>query len=198
MSGFSARVLGRTGLRVSPLGIGGGIRSRDLLYAFDRGINYFFYSSDLHHHFYRSSARAIRQLCGSGSRVREQVVLATVSYVNDPEKLFAVLWDQFAELGVDYVDVFYSWAKQKKIARLQTPPTQKARGRTAKTIEFDPEITNRGALELEKRTDSNRPTGSGGGKNRGDRRDTNRTYTGNARHAARGNTPRVDVSTRKR
>jgi predicted aldo/keto reductase-like oxidoreductase len=114
MSGFSHRTLGRTGLRVSPLGIGGGIQSRDLLYAFERGINYFFYSSDLHHHFYRSSAQALRQLCGTGSRVREQVVLATVSYVNDPEKLPAVLMDQFGELGVDYVDVFHwGWVTER-------------------------------------------------------------------------------------
>lgn len=35
-------------------------------------------------------------------------------------------------------------------------------------------------------------------KHRGDRRDTNPTYTGNARHAARGNNPRRDVSTRAR
>ncbi len=89
-------------------------------------------------------------------------------------------------------------SKQNKIARMQTPPTAKARGRTAKTIEFDPDVTNRGALKLEKRTNTNRPTGSGGGKNRGDRRDMSPTYTGSARHSARGNTPRVDVKTRKR
>ena len=37
----------------------------------------------------------------------------------------------------------------------------------------------------------------GGGKHRGDRRDMNKAYTGNTRHAARGNTPRVNVATRK-
>jgi hypothetical protein len=37
----------------------------------------------------------------------------------------------------------------------------------------------------------------GGGKHRGDRRDMNKAYTGNARHAARGNTPRANVATRK-
>lgn len=35
-------------------------------------------------------------------------------------------------------------------------------------------------------------------KHRGDRRDTNKTYTGNTRHASRGNNPRRDVSTRER
>jgi hypothetical protein len=47
------------------------------------------------------------------------------------------------------------------------------------------------------RTEANRPASSGA-KHRGDRRDTNKTYTGNARHSARGNNPRKDVSTRAR
>jgi predicted aldo/keto reductase-like oxidoreductase len=103
------RQLGRTGLHVSPLGIGGGsgIEADDLLYAFERGINYFFYSSDLHHFLYGRSAPALRQLCAQGSVVRDQVVLATVSYVDDPDKLVGVLLDQFGELGIDYIDVFH-------------------------------------------------------------------------------------------
>jgi hypothetical protein len=92
-------------------------------------------------------------------------------------------------------------AKQKKVARLQAPPTAKARGRTTKTIEFDPNVNSEGHVKLTKRTEANRPTGKSstrGGKNRGDRRDMSPSYTGNARHASRGNTPRRDVSTRKR
>jgi hypothetical protein len=91
--------------------------------------------------------------------------------------------------------------RQNKIARLQTPPTAKARGRTAKTIVYDPEITGQGALNVAKRTGANRPTGKSstrGGKNRGDRRDMSKTYSDTTQHAARGNTPRADVKTRKR
>lgn len=44
---------------------------------------------------------------------------------------------------------------------------------------------------------ANRPAGSGG-KHRGDRRDMSPTYTGTAKHSARGNTPRKDVKTRSR
>jgi hypothetical protein len=81
-------------------------------------------------------------------------------------------------------------------------PTQKPqRGRTSitgKTKGHHPDIANKGAFKLDKRTGVNRPVGNGGGKNRGDRRDMSPTYTGSTRHAARGNTPRVDVSTRKR
>lgn len=109
MSRFSRRRLGKTALQVSPLGIGSGngIASRDLLYAFERGINYFFFSSDLHHANYQRSAEALRTLCGKGSSVRDQVILATVSYVDDPVKLIAAMVDQFGELGIDYIDVFH-------------------------------------------------------------------------------------------
>jgi hypothetical protein len=37
----------------------------------------------------------------------------------------------------------------------------------------------------------------GGGLHRGDRRDMHKTYTGNAKHSARGRTARANVATRK-
>lgn len=103
------RKFGRTDLTVSCLGLGGGgaISSEDTLYAFDQGINYFFYSSDLHHFLYSHMADALRKLCGRGSSVREQVVLATVTYIKSPEMAIAALLDQFMELKLDYVDVFF-------------------------------------------------------------------------------------------
>ncbi|MDY6784959.1 MAG: aldo/keto reductase [Cyanobacteriota bacterium] len=106
------RKLGRTDLTVSCLGLGGGgkISSEDTLYAFDRGINYFFYSSDLHHYIYSSMSEALRKLCGRKSAVREKVVLATVTYIKNPEVALAALLDQFVELGIDYIDVlFWGW-----------------------------------------------------------------------------------------
>ena len=50
------------------------------------------------------------------------------------------------------------------------------------------------------RTEVNRAVTASGNmnKHRGDRRDMNPTYTGNQRHASRGNNARPDVSTRKR
>jgi aryl-alcohol dehydrogenase-like predicted oxidoreductase len=116
MGGFNPRPLGRTGLKVSPLGIGAGssIGNSDLLYAFSRGINYFFYSSDLHHFSYRNCAGALKELCAAGSAVRDQVVLSTVTYINNPDKIIAVLLDQFSELGVDYIDIFHwGWVTER-------------------------------------------------------------------------------------
>ena len=104
------RKLGRTDLNVSCLGLGGGghISSEDTLYSFDQGINYFFYSSDLHQYLYSSMRPALRQLCGRGSSMREKVVLATVSYmIRTPDTVFTYLFDQFVDLGIDYVDVFF-------------------------------------------------------------------------------------------
>jgi predicted aldo/keto reductase-like oxidoreductase len=106
------RKLGRTDLTTSCIGLGGGgsISSEDTIYAFDKGINYFFYSSDLHHYIYSPMAGALRQLCGRGSSVREKVVLATVTYIKSPEMALAALLDQFVELGIDYIDVlFWGW-----------------------------------------------------------------------------------------
>ena len=106
------RQLGRTNLTVSCLGLGGGggISSEDTLYAFEQGINFFFYSSDLHHFVYRHMADGLGQLCGRGSSTREKVVLATVTYIKNPEVIFGILLDQFGELGIDYIDVlFWGW-----------------------------------------------------------------------------------------
>ena len=101
--------LGRTDLQVSRFGIGGGggIRSADLRYAISKGINYIFTSCDLHSYAYSRSYAAIRDFCRSGKRKREQIVLAACSYLNDPEKLAAILIDQVSALRCDYVDVFF-------------------------------------------------------------------------------------------
>lgn len=117
------RQLGRTDLVVSCLGIGGGghISSEDTLYAFDQGINYFFYSSDLHHYLYSSMGDALRQLCGAKSSVRERVVLATVTYVlKSPESILSALVDQLADLKMDYIDIFFwGWIGSKDGTTIQ-------------------------------------------------------------------------------
>lgn len=103
------RKLGRTDLTVSALGLGGGgkISSEDTLYAFDQGVNFFFYSSDLHHYLYSHMSEGLRKLCGRGSSVREKVVLATVSYIKNPDAAMAAIIDQFVDLRMDYIDVFF-------------------------------------------------------------------------------------------
>ena len=89
-------------------------------------------------------------------------------------------------------------AKANKVARLQgsTPPG--ARGRTAQTTQQVTSDSFHGAIARTHGIDTNRPTSAGGGKTRGDRRDTSKTYTNNQKHRARGSNPRPDVKTRKR
>jgi hypothetical protein len=81
-------------------------------------------------------------------------------------------------------------------------PVKAARGRTARTrpsVGDEARSAVKPAFPVEQRTEASRPiSGGGGGKHRGDRRDMSKTYTGSERHAARGNTPRKDVKTRKR
>ena len=75
---------------------------------------------------------------------------------------------------------------------------RKTRGRTAITGQnIDTPSKTRPNVEQTMRREASRPVSSGGGKHRGDRRDMNKAYTGNAKHAARGNTPRKNVATRK-
>ena len=79
---------------------------------------------------------------------------------------------------------------------------KKTRGRSA--ISFEGGGSDMGTsptaphVPQEVRREVTRPQSPGGGKHRGDRRDMSPTYTGNAKHKARGNNPRKDVSTRKR
>ena len=52
--------------------------------------------------------------------------------------------------------------------------------------------------ESTSKTQVNQSVTAGAGKHRGDQRDRSATYTNNEKHAARGNTPRKDVTTRAR
>jgi hypothetical protein len=81
--------LGRTGLRVCRIGLGGGggIDSGGIAYALSRGINYVFYASDLHAHFYERSRAAIRKYCRRGSRRRDEMVLVACYKILDAEKV---------------------------------------------------------------------------------------------------------------
>jgi len=92
---------------------GGAISSDDTLYAFEQGINYFFYSSDLHHFVYSSMSEALRQLCGRGSSPRESCTNRNTSKA----KWLSALFDQFHELGIDYVDVLFGVGLELMMAR---------------------------------------------------------------------------------
>lgn len=76
---------------------------------------------------------------------------------------------------------------------------KKTRGRTSVTesVKAASRKPTKPNFEQEQRAETTRPVSAGAGKHRGDRRDMNKAYTGNMKHSARGNTPRVNVATRK-
>jgi len=76
---------------------------------------------------------------------------------------------------------------------------KKTRGQTSITgmAKLNPLKPTKPRSQQERRAETTRPVSAGTGRHRGDRRDMNKTYTGNTRHSARGNTPRANVATRK-
>ena len=76
---------------------------------------------------------------------------------------------------------------------------KKTRGRSSITGmgKLNPLRPSKPQSQQERRAETTRPVSAGTGRQRGDRRDMNKAYTGNMKHSARGNTPRVNVATRK-
>jgi len=77
--------LGRQGLTVSPYCLGITRDPRVVLEAFGRGVNFFFLTADMHWPLYESTRRGLEELFRSNPRARDQVVVAGVSYVADPD-----------------------------------------------------------------------------------------------------------------
>jgi hypothetical protein len=69
------------------------------------------------------------------------------------------------------------------------PNGTKSRGRS-KIKGHDATIGNKAAVRLEKRTEASRPITPGGGKNRGDRRDMNKTFSGTNRRQPNNSNPK--------
>ena len=77
---------------------------------------------------------------------------------------------------------------------------KKTRGRTSITQPSklnSPDKTNPKVEQVRMAATNRGQSPGGGGIHRGDRRDMNKTYTGNAKHSARGRTGRANVATRK-
>lgn len=87
-------------------------------------------------------------------------------------------------------------AKSKTGTGMHKNADRKTRGR--QTISTEGPSPTTPHVPQTQRREATRPVTAGGGKHRGDRRDTSKTYTGNEKHASRGSNPRIDVKTRKR
>jgi aryl-alcohol dehydrogenase-like predicted oxidoreductase len=72
-------------LDVSPLCVGAVGTPGAISAAFDAGINFFFVTADMHWPFYEASRRGLADLLARSPSVRDEVVVAAVAYVTQPE-----------------------------------------------------------------------------------------------------------------
>ena len=107
-------ILGKTGLSVGRLGLGAGYGAPAPVYehAFDRGCNYFYWSS-------RKSGMktAIRNICAKGAR--DRIVISIQSYSRFPLLLENSLNRALKSLKLDHVDAFIlGWHNKPPSERL--------------------------------------------------------------------------------
>ena len=99
-------VLGETGLRVSPFCLGMVRSDETACAAFDAGINFFFLSADLHWPAYELARRGLAKLLARGPEIRDQIVVAVVSYVTQPEFCAGALQEGLEAIpGLKSIDV---------------------------------------------------------------------------------------------
>jgi hypothetical protein len=72
-------------LRVSPFCLGMVIDPDTVLRAFDRGINFFFITADMHWPLYDATRVGVARLLARGGDLRDRIVVAGVSYCTQPE-----------------------------------------------------------------------------------------------------------------
>ncbi len=86
--------LGSSGLSVSPLCLGITEDPATVAAAFEAGINFFFITVDMHWPIYRNLRRGLQQLLASKPAARDEIVVAGVAYVTQPD----FVWVPFQEL----------------------------------------------------------------------------------------------------
>ena len=86
--------LGTTGLHVSPVCIGTVLDPSTIPAAFEAGINFFFITADMHWLFYEHTRRGLRMLLEEKPSARDEIIVAGVSYLAQPE----FLWVPFEEI----------------------------------------------------------------------------------------------------
>ena len=101
MAGFEPRILGRTGLRVGPLGVSGGYGAPAQAFeeAFEQGCNYFYWGS-----LRKDGMRqAIKNICAQGKR--DSLVVLLQSYSRSPGFMEYTFKKGLRSLGLERADV---------------------------------------------------------------------------------------------
>lgn len=98
--------LGRRGLQVSPYCLGMTSTDETVSVAFDAGINFFFFTADMHWPLYEMTRRGLQKLLARGGGIRDQIVVAVVSYTPQPEFCSAPFMEALEAVpGLERVDV---------------------------------------------------------------------------------------------
>jgi hypothetical protein len=82
---FTDRLQLGDGLQVSPFALGMVGTPGAICAAFDKGINFFFVSADMHWPLYEPLRQGLRDLLARGPHIRSQIVVGAVSYCTQPE-----------------------------------------------------------------------------------------------------------------
>jgi hypothetical protein len=93
-------------LQVSPICVGMVARPEVVTTAFDAGINFFFVSADMHWPLYHAMRRGLEMLLERGGGIRDDIVVAGVSYATQPEFCVAPFHELLASVrGLGRLDV---------------------------------------------------------------------------------------------
>jgi len=105
------RPLGVSGLTVSPICIGLTGSPDVIPAAYDRGVNFFFLTADLHWPLYEGLRQGLMQLLARGGGVRDDIVVALVSYLDEPLFHYLQVHEVFdAVAGLQRADVLLAGA----------------------------------------------------------------------------------------
>jgi aryl-alcohol dehydrogenase-like predicted oxidoreductase len=77
--------LGHSALRVSPFCIGITSEPETIPAAYDAGINFFFFTADMHWPLYEPTRKGLEMLLQRGGGIRDEIVVGCVSYCAQPE-----------------------------------------------------------------------------------------------------------------
>ena len=103
---FTDRLLLNGALQVSPFCLGFVRDPSTVSHAFDQGINFFFVTADMHWPVYDGLRRGLAELFARGKSVRDEVVVAVVAYVTQPEFCHAPFREVIEAIpGLGHVDV---------------------------------------------------------------------------------------------
>ena len=134
--------LGASELSVSPACLGMVETPDAVRCAFENGINFFFVTADMHWPYYDALRHGIASLLADGVARREDIVVASVSYVSQPE--FG--WVPFQEVlsavpGLEYLDVLvvggaYGHDVDERIAQRRAQVAERFVGARAVGVTF--------------------------------------------------------------